>query len=1211
MTSGDSSERRAGTLIADAGTGAVLGLGLVAVRAGTTWLGCVLLGVALIWIGLRWVLEARRLNVKWQPFGQQFLPRVLAAGTTLAAVVGPGRTTTGLVTGSVAAGLLIAATLMEGFLARMAGRRVPVAANLPDLPNAPDPRDYTALLGWTHLAATAVGVVVAALEAPAWVWLVAVLLALIPAVAVIVENRRRIAWTAKVVAAVPRAVARYEPDLILHTAHTGNSYHQVTMWLPYLQRTGLKVLVVARYSKAARGLAENIDAPLVEAPTIFDVDALLVPSVRAVFYPNARLGNGAVVRRHRGVRHVFLGHGDSDKATSYAPSHAMYDEIFCAGPAAARRYGDHGVIIAPEKFHIVGRPQIEDVRPATGPISEIANPVVLYAPTWRGHTKDTTLSSIASGEQIIDGLLARGATVIFRPHPSSRNFIKDGAIIDQIDAKLAAHRRQTGRPHLFGPPATIELDAIGCMNAADAMISDVSGVASDFLFSNKPLAMVAVPAAPQPEGFRRMFGVANAAYVIRRDLRNLDAVLADLLGPDPMAGERARIRADYLGDLSPQDYSSVFVDAARWAATEPVTAGAPRRPAVRTPPVIKPGLRPRLGRIRRELLDLAQAEDRLRGHLGSSILATITLAWALAGASVGLVLVGTAVALAVATLGAARHVVDRRNWRRLLARSTPARAIVGIAAVTALVPEPDWRIGVVVAAVGLAASASAEPMIESAWSGSVSLVRNLPDVPRVTARPDRGLLWVAGTAAVLGVLVAALLPVGGPVLAAVLGVGLLGITAWVAVGALRRSHAADHQDSRWRGKLRKYRPRFAVFIGTPVDPAVALAAWLPYLKLIDRRFVIITHYAASVEPIVRALRRHKLKVPVVQRPKFRTVDRAMTPSMTTVFYLNNALFNTHMLVRRELNHVWLHHTWGDAREAYSPMAAMYDTVFVPGRAAIERFAHLGVRIPVQKFRIVGRPQAEAIAVATTPVRERERPTILYAPTWYKPGGTRHSSLPDGVRVVQALLADNTRVVFRPNRFYTRYPETRELVQAVYRLLEADRAATGREHLWGTAAEKNLTLTGCLNTSDALVCDGPGTLHDYLWSRKPYAVVSDGSTHEQLTARVPLLEAAYLVDRDLGNLGAVLADLRGPDTLASIRDGVRADHFGSFPDADYVQNFVDAARAIIDGGRPSTPASGPAREPKSTPHQQSGQPPEQPVDDDAGAPGHPSVVGQEV
>ena len=62
--------------------------------------------------------------------------------------------------------------------------------------------------------------------------------------------------------------------------------------------------------------------------------------------------------RFQHLTHIYLGHGDSDKPPSYNPTHAMYDQIFAAGPAAARRYAAHGVSIPAEKFRIVGRPQV-------------------------------------------------------------------------------------------------------------------------------------------------------------------------------------------------------------------------------------------------------------------------------------------------------------------------------------------------------------------------------------------------------------------------------------------------------------------------------------------------------------------------------------------------------------------------------------------------------------------------------------------------------------------------------------------------------------------------------------------------------------------------------------------------------------------------------------------------------------------------------------
>ena len=148
---------------------------------------------------------------------------------------------------------------------------------------------------------------------------------------------------------------------------------------------------------------------------------------------------------------------------------------------------------------------------------------MLYAPTWRGHVEETMLYSLPSGERIVAALLARGATVIFRPHPFSYDFADDAATIARIMALLDADRRQTGRPHLWGAAAEKDRGILDCINASDAMVSDVSSVVSDYLFSGKPFAMIAVPA--EPEAFVAEYPVARASYVIRGDLADLDAQL--------------------------------------------------------------------------------------------------------------------------------------------------------------------------------------------------------------------------------------------------------------------------------------------------------------------------------------------------------------------------------------------------------------------------------------------------------------------------------------------------------------------------------------------------------------------------------------------------------------------------------------------------------------------------------------------------------------
>ena len=410
---------------------------------------------------------------------------------------------------------------------RIATIHVPVINNLPGLTPAPDPWTRNRLFDLLALLAIAVGAVTTAAGLPSWLWaLLALVVAARPGIALAWALRRLLAVRA-IEKAIDAAVADYAPEFYVYTARPDDASYQIHMWLPYLERTGRRFVIIARTNVAARAIIANTSAPVITRRSLSDLDRLIVPSLRAVFYVNASSGNGAMVR-YQQLTHVYLGHGDSDKPPSYNPTHAMYDKVFCAGPAAIDRYGVHGVDIPASKFEIVGRPQVETVRPAEG-----SGPptTVLYAPTWRGHVSETLLYSLPQGEKIVRSLLARGLTVIFRPHPFSHEFPEDAAVVRRIDALLAADAEASGRAHLFGAEAETTRSIVDCINTSDAMISDVSSVVSDYLFSGKPFALVAVPAPP--EEFVRDFPVAAGSYVVDGQLTNLDDVLALMLGADP------------------------------------------------------------------------------------------------------------------------------------------------------------------------------------------------------------------------------------------------------------------------------------------------------------------------------------------------------------------------------------------------------------------------------------------------------------------------------------------------------------------------------------------------------------------------------------------------------------------------------------------------------------------------------------------------------
>src|SRR5690606_2900269 len=135
-----------------------------------------------------------------------------------------------------------------------------------------------------------------------------------------------------------------------------------------------------------------------------DMRVLTVPTMTTFFYVHNAPGHLKLMGI-RSVRHVWLGHGDSDKAGSHHKRHLRYDVLVASGEAAIDRYTRHGVEIPRERFVLLGRPQSGEVLPAAIPVTEVARPTVLYAPTWTGNGKMTNFSSMYIADRILTALL--------------------------------------------------------------------------------------------------------------------------------------------------------------------------------------------------------------------------------------------------------------------------------------------------------------------------------------------------------------------------------------------------------------------------------------------------------------------------------------------------------------------------------------------------------------------------------------------------------------------------------------------------------------------------------------------------------------------------------------------------------------------------------------------------------------------------------------
>ncbi|TNH30109.1 CDP-glycerol glycerophosphotransferase [Micromonospora orduensis] len=535
--------------------------------------------------------------------------------------------------------------------------------------------------------------------------------------------------------------------------------------------------------------------------------------------------------------------------------------------------------------------------------------------------------------------------------------------------------------------------------------------------------------------------------------------------------------------------------------------------------------------------------------------------------------------------------------RKLAARCLSTGLAVLAFVVLALTGATDWGLALAVAALAAAAveqriRPGADLVAETALVAAAVLVgysRRLDDgldpALVATALVLLGLVLLVGplrTAGNLEIRAANLLVRSWtPLVADQLGTALLGLLAAVALAAAlvlpavvalvaslllgvgAGAVALDLARRRFRPAtgggavaraLRRHEPEFLLYFSAPPGSEYQVTMWLPYLERIGRPFVVLVREPEFLAPIAAAT-----DAPVVYCPTLRAMDEALVPSLRAAFYVNHGAKNSHCIRFTQLTHVQLHHGDSDKAPSANPVSGIFDRIFVAGPAAIERYARAGVRIPAEKFVVVGRPQVESIEVRPEPVRGLAHPTVLYTPTWTgHHADADYCSLPVAEKLLRRLLERGATVILRAHPYTAQNPASARQLGRLTELLVADRARTGRQHIVGAAA-RELSLTECVNRSDALVSDVSGVISDYLYSGKPYAVTDMGDEGDRFVRRFPLAGAGYVLRRDMSNTDEVLTALLDTDPAAEARWATRRHYLGDFPAETYAEAFLTAAR----------------------------------------------------
>lgn len=358
-------------------------------------------------------------------------------------------------------------------------------------------------------------------------------------------------------------ILEFDPHWCLFWGRGVTGFH-LDIWMPYLRHSRNRYVIMA----GADGFSDAVREKVASLPNCVILEPYeqarawlkLCPSFRGFLYIGTKQENFSVVNSFGGKLHVWLGHGESDKVYNAFRTASLYDSMFVARygvvdryPRAIRRWVAAGACA-------IGTPildgAVKDPWDRPRPIRTI-----LYAPTWEGHGPRADYTSLDTvGPALIAALpelTRRGVTVVMRPHPTT------GARRPELKAI---------RDEIFAAGAIRGSDKSADFRAADVILSDISGVTAEFLFTEKP-AIMAVTSQLAALGKDEARLAAEYPWVYRwpSERETLLVRLASLETADPLRDARAAAAKDmFRGHATLQAAVASFdlaLDSVRWRKT--------------------------------------------------------------------------------------------------------------------------------------------------------------------------------------------------------------------------------------------------------------------------------------------------------------------------------------------------------------------------------------------------------------------------------------------------------------------------------------------------------------------------------------------------------------------------------------------------------------------------------------------------------------------
>ena len=349
---------------------------------------------------------------------------------------------------------------------------------------------------------------------------------------------------------------RLDARVVVYFAGTVRNLYQLRQWYGPLQalHERVPVLLMCNDSRVGQVLRAESPLPSVTVGRFATLDDVTSRSDVAMFGYVGNEGGNFQALRVTSALHVFLTHGESDKAVSVSGQVKAYDYLFVAGQAARDRFDAHLLRFdSAARTKLVGRAQLDHLVAGPRARADGDRVTVLYAPTWEGAQGSSDYSSVLThGRRLVEALLADPRLrLVYRPHPRTG---ANRADFEAADGEIRALLARSGAL------VDVEPDPVVSFAQADILIADVSAIAHDWLPTHRPLIMTDVESVGSVVARTKLADVVPRLTVA--GLAGVAGLVYRHATEDPVRAERAALEEYYFGDPALGTGTERFVAAA-------------------------------------------------------------------------------------------------------------------------------------------------------------------------------------------------------------------------------------------------------------------------------------------------------------------------------------------------------------------------------------------------------------------------------------------------------------------------------------------------------------------------------------------------------------------------------------------------------------------------------------------------------------------------